>query len=77
MEELYLRVTYLDDFYEDIELVNANGNLLTNFTIEFSKDQICIISYDTERAFQNKGYASIGLKMVSEKLFSSQTIDKR
>ena len=59
--------------YKTYELQNDDGNKVVYFDVEINKET-ALISYYTEYEFRNKGYASQGLILLKDVLFSQSNI---
>ena len=59
--------------YKTYELCNDDGDKVVYFDVEIKKET-ALISYYTEYEFRNKGYASLGLNLLKNVLFSDFNI---
>lgn len=59
--------------FKTFKLCNEKNEYIVNFDVEINKET-ALISYDTKEKFRNKGFASRGLNLVKEVLFSDNSI---
>ena len=59
--------------YKEFKLCNDEGNKIVSFDVEINKET-ALISYETKQEFRNKGFASLGLNMLKDVLFSDSNI---
>ncbi len=57
----------------DYVLCDDHGDNIVSFCVEVEKNE-ALISYVTEKQFRNKGFASLGLNMLKDILFSESDI---
>lgn len=57
----------------DFKLCNEMGVQIVGFDVEISKET-ALISYETQESFRNQGYASKGLILLRDTLFSDDSI---
>ena len=72
MKNLKLVLTDSDEQCSDYKLKNEADNEISSYTVE-KKDEKALISYSTDPAFRNQGYASMGLKLLKGELFKSNS----
>lgn len=66
---MQLLQTQNDLGYKTFELCNDDGDKVASFDVEIEKET-AIISYETEKQFRNMGFASLGLNLLKNTLFS-------
>lgn len=54
-------------------MCNENNEQIVSFDVEINKE-IALISYETKESFRNQGYASKGLTLLRDTLFSNNSI---
>lgn len=54
----------------EYKLKNANGEVITRYSVEWNKTN-ALISYETCEKYRNQGYASLGLNMLRKELFTN------
>ena len=70
---MQLLQTQNDLGYKTFELCNDDGDKVASFDVEIEKET-AIISYETEKQFRNMGFASLGLNLLKNTLFSDSNI---
>ena len=70
---MQLLQTQNDLEYKTFELCNDDGDKVASFDVEIEKET-AIISYETEKQFRNMGFASLGLNLLKNTLFSDSNI---
>lgn len=71
--EIKLVQTENDYNFKQFKLCNDNNDTISSFDVEISKET-ALISYVTEETYRNQGYASKGLKLLTEELFNDDCI---
>lgn len=66
-----LKLVQVDD--DEFKLCNDNNEKIVSFDLEINQDT-ALISYDTKERFRNQGYASKGLILLRDTLFSNKSI---
>lgn len=69
--QLYQTKNDLD--YKEFKLCKDNGDIIVSFDVEISNGT-ALISYATRQQFRNQGFASLGLNMLKNTLFSDTGI---
>ena len=69
--QLYQTKNDLD--YKEFKLCKDNGDIIVSFDVEISNGT-ALISYATRQQFRNQGFASLGLNMLKNVLFSDTGI---
>ena len=59
--------------YKEFKLCNDDGDIIVSFDVEIS-NETALISYETREEFRNQGFASLGLNMLKNILFSDTGI---
>ena len=59
--------------YKEFKLCNDDGDIIVSFDVEISNGK-ALISYETKEEFRNQGFASSGLNMLKNILFSNTGI---
>ena len=62
-----------DLYYKEFKLCNDNGDEVASFDVEIDKEK-ALISYETKQEYRNMGYASLGLNLLKNVLFSDFNI---
>lgn len=62
-----------DSQYKEFKLCNDNGDEVASFDVEIDKET-ALISYETKQEYRNMGYASLGLNLLKNALFSDFNI---
>ena len=70
---MQLLQTQNDLGYKTFELCNDDGDKVASFDVEIEKET-AIISYETKQQFRNMGFASLGLNLLKNTLFSDSNI---
>ena len=70
---MQLLQTQNDLEYKTFELCNDDGDKVASFDVEIEKET-AIISYETKQQFRNMGFASLGLNLLKNTLFSDSNI---
>lgn len=68
-----LALVLTEDNFKRYKLCDETGNHIVSFDVEISKDA-ALINYETQEQFRNQGYASRGLNLLRELLFSYENI---
>lgn len=66
--DVKLVLTDCDEEVSDYKLKNASDEEISSYTVEMDKEK-ALISYETNVAFRNQGYASLGLNLLKSELF--------
>ena len=70
MNNVKLELVESNDELSEYKLKNKDGKILTSFSVEWNKTN-ALISYETDENYRNQGYASLGLNMLKQELFST------
>lgn len=65
-----LVLTEDDEEVSDYKLKSESGEEISSYTVERNKEK-ALISYETNAAFRNQGYASLGLNLLKSELFKT------
>ena len=71
MNNVKLELVESDDELSEYKLKGKEGKVLTSFSVEWNKTN-ALISYETSEDCRNQGYASLGLNMLKQELFSTK-----
>ena len=71
MNNVKLELVESDDELSEYKLKDKEGKVLTSFSVEWNKTN-ALISYETSEDCRNQGYASLGLNMLKQELFSTK-----
>lgn len=71
--ELKLVLTEDDIDFKEFKLCNERNEHIVSFDVEINKET-ALISYETKESFRHQGYASKGLNLLNDTLFSNDSI---
>lgn len=71
--KLKLVLTEDDIDFKEFKLCNERNEHIVSFDVEINKET-ALISYETKEGFRHQGYASKGLNLLNDTLFSNDSI---
>ena len=66
-KDIKLELVDNDDSVSEYKLKNADGEVITSYSVEWNRTN-ALISYETSEKYRNQGYASLGLNMLKKEL---------